>query len=201
MRTWRPASSTSSRTKSRGARRRHAWVTLHVPGPARLGDPANLREIREIRRRYPHVVLVIAHLGRCYTKGHARAGLLPLADDPASTSTPRRSSTRPRTAWPWTHRARAAALRHRQPGLLHAGPAAVPRRAVTSTAPTTTSISTPSGSRRDRGRLHAVHVRGPAGHEAGVPRAGDRAAADRGHLPRQCGRPHRLHPGPQAGAR
>ncbi len=61
---------------------RHAWVTLHVPRAARLGDPANLREIGELRRRYPHVVLVIAHLGRCYTEGHARAGLLPLADDP-----------------------------------------------------------------------------------------------------------------------
>ena len=61
---------------------RHAWVTLHVPRAARLGDPDNLREIREIRRRYPNLVLVIAHLGRCYTEAHARAGLLPLADDP-----------------------------------------------------------------------------------------------------------------------
>ena len=60
---------------------RRAWVTLHVPKADRLPHPDNLREIREIRRRYPHIVLVIAHLGRCYTEPHAREGLLPLADD------------------------------------------------------------------------------------------------------------------------
>jgi glutamate-1-semialdehyde 2,1-aminomutase len=55
---------------------------LHVPKAARLGHPDNLREIREIRRRYPNLILVIAHLGRCYTEPHALEGLLPLADDP-----------------------------------------------------------------------------------------------------------------------
>jgi hypothetical protein len=61
---------------------RRAWVTLHIPRAGRLGDPANLREIREIRRRYPAIQLVIAHLGRCYTRPHAEEGLPPLADDP-----------------------------------------------------------------------------------------------------------------------
>lgn len=60
---------------------RSAWLTLHVPRAGRLGDPANLREVREIRRRYPRIRLVIAHLGRCYTLPHAQEGLLPLADD------------------------------------------------------------------------------------------------------------------------
>ncbi len=60
----------------------HAWVTLHVPKAARLGHPDNLREIRELRRRYPNVVLVIAHLGRCYTEAHALEALPGLADDP-----------------------------------------------------------------------------------------------------------------------
>jgi hypothetical protein len=60
---------------------RRAWVTLHIPKAARLGHPDNLREVREIRRRYPHVVLVIAHLGRCYTEAHALEALPPLADD------------------------------------------------------------------------------------------------------------------------
>jgi hypothetical protein len=60
---------------------RHAWVTLHVPKAQRLGHPDNLREVREIRRRYPRVHLVLAHLGRSYTLPHAREGLLPLADD------------------------------------------------------------------------------------------------------------------------
>jgi hypothetical protein len=61
---------------------RHAWVTLHVPKAARLGHPDNLREIRELRRRYPNIVLVIAHLGRCYTEPHALEALPLLADDP-----------------------------------------------------------------------------------------------------------------------
>lgn len=61
---------------------RHGWVTLHVPKAARLGHPDNLREVREIRRRYPNIVLVIAHLGRCYTEAHAREALPPLAEDP-----------------------------------------------------------------------------------------------------------------------
>jgi predicted TIM-barrel fold metal-dependent hydrolase len=61
---------------------RRAWVTLHVPKADRLPHPDNISRIREIRRRYPNVVLVIAHLGRCYTEPHAREGLPPLADDP-----------------------------------------------------------------------------------------------------------------------
>lgn len=61
---------------------RGAWVTLHVPKAARLGHPDNLREVREIRRRYPEIKLVIAHLGRCYTQPHALEALPRLADDP-----------------------------------------------------------------------------------------------------------------------
>jgi hypothetical protein len=61
---------------------RRAWVTLHVPKADRLGHPDNVREVREIRRRYPHVKLVIAHLGRCYTEPHAREALPQFADDP-----------------------------------------------------------------------------------------------------------------------
>lgn len=60
---------------------RGAWVTLHVPKADRLGHPANIAQIKEIRRRYPRVVLVIAHLGRCYTLAHAREALPQLADD------------------------------------------------------------------------------------------------------------------------
>jgi predicted TIM-barrel fold metal-dependent hydrolase len=60
---------------------RRAWVTLHVPKAGRLGHPANIAEVREIRRRYPNVVLVLAHLGRCYTLEHAREAFPPLADD------------------------------------------------------------------------------------------------------------------------
>jgi predicted TIM-barrel fold metal-dependent hydrolase len=61
---------------------RRAWVTLHVPRADRLGHPDNIRELREIRRRYPKVILVIAHLGRCYTEPHASEAFPRLADDP-----------------------------------------------------------------------------------------------------------------------
>lgn len=60
---------------------RRAWVTLHVPKADRLGHPANIAEIRQIRRQYPHVTLVIAHLGRSYTLPHAEQALPPFADD------------------------------------------------------------------------------------------------------------------------
>lgn len=61
---------------------RKSWVTLHVPRAGRLAHPKNIAEIKEIRKRYPDVRLVIAHLGRSYTLPHAEEGLLPLADDP-----------------------------------------------------------------------------------------------------------------------
>jgi hypothetical protein len=61
---------------------RAAWLTLHVPKVDRLGNPDNLRDIAELRKRYPRVKLVIAHFGRSYTLPHAEEGLLPLADDP-----------------------------------------------------------------------------------------------------------------------
>jgi len=61
---------------------RGAWITLHVPKKERLPHPANIRQIKEIRQKYPNITLVIAHLGRCYTEPHAREGLPPLADDP-----------------------------------------------------------------------------------------------------------------------
>ena len=61
---------------------RRAWLTLHPPKKDRLPHPDNIREIKEIRRRYPNIVLVVAHLGRCYTEPHAAEGLPAFADDP-----------------------------------------------------------------------------------------------------------------------
>ena len=61
--------------------RRGAWVTLHVPKADRLAHPANIAEIRQIRRQYPRIKLVIAHLGRSYTLPHAEQSLPQLAGD------------------------------------------------------------------------------------------------------------------------
>ena len=57
-------------------------VMLHVPKADRLGHPDNIREVQEIRRRYPDLTLILAHLGRSYTEPHALEGLVPLAGDP-----------------------------------------------------------------------------------------------------------------------
>ena len=59
-----------------------AWLTLHLPRKERLADRKNLLEIAELRARYPHVVLVIAHLGRSYAGRYAREGFPALAEDP-----------------------------------------------------------------------------------------------------------------------
>lgn len=59
-----------------------SWLTLHVPKADRLGHPDNIREVQKIRADYPGIKLVIAHLGRCYTLGHAQEALPQLADDP-----------------------------------------------------------------------------------------------------------------------
>ncbi len=60
---------------------RRAWLTLHVPKAGRLAHPDNIREVRELRRRYPNIITVIAHLGRSYTLPHAEEALPPLAED------------------------------------------------------------------------------------------------------------------------
>jgi hypothetical protein len=59
-----------------------AWLTLHLPRAERLADRDNIEEILELRARYPHVVLVVAHLGRSYAGRYAREGFPPLAEDP-----------------------------------------------------------------------------------------------------------------------
>jgi len=61
--------------------RRRAWLTLHVPKADRLGHPDNIAQIKQIRRQYPGIVVVIAHLGRSYTLPHAQEALPQLAGD------------------------------------------------------------------------------------------------------------------------
>ncbi|MEI8063267.1 MAG: amidohydrolase family protein [Verrucomicrobiota bacterium] len=46
---------------------RHGWaVMLHIPRDGRLKDPVNLQQMLEIEREYPHLKLIIAHVGRAY---------------------------------------------------------------------------------------------------------------------------------------
>ena len=45
-----------------------AIVMLHIPRPGRLKDPVNLAQILEIKREFPNIRLIIAHIGRAYVK-------------------------------------------------------------------------------------------------------------------------------------
>ena len=43
-----------------------AIVMCHIPRSGRLKDPVNLHQILEIRREFPRVRLIVAHVGRAY---------------------------------------------------------------------------------------------------------------------------------------
>lgn len=46
---------------------RYGWVVqLHIARPKRLADPVNYVQLMEIEEKYPHVKLIVAHLGRAY---------------------------------------------------------------------------------------------------------------------------------------
>jgi len=45
-----------------------AIVMLHIPRKGRLKDPVNLAQILEIKREFPRIRLIIAHIGRAYTR-------------------------------------------------------------------------------------------------------------------------------------
>ncbi len=45
----------------------HGWIVmLHIPRPGRLKDPLNLAQMMEIEQKYPHIRLIVAHIGRAY---------------------------------------------------------------------------------------------------------------------------------------
>ena len=45
-----------------------AICMLHIPRSGRLKDQVNIQQILEIRREFPNVRLIVAHIGRAYTK-------------------------------------------------------------------------------------------------------------------------------------
>lgn len=45
-----------------------AICMLHIPRNGRLKDPVNIHQILEIRKEFPKVRLIVAHIGRAYTK-------------------------------------------------------------------------------------------------------------------------------------
>ena len=57
-------------------------VLLHLPRRERLRDKDNIREIKEIRQKYPRIKLILPHIGRSFCPSFAREGLRYLRDDP-----------------------------------------------------------------------------------------------------------------------
>ena len=48
---------------------RNGWIVmLHIPRSGRLRDPVNLAQLLEIEKRYPNIKLIVAHIGRAYSK-------------------------------------------------------------------------------------------------------------------------------------
>ena len=48
---------------------KHGWIImLHIPRDGRLKDPVNIAQLMEIEEKYPNVKLVVAHIGRAYSK-------------------------------------------------------------------------------------------------------------------------------------
>ena len=50
-------------------------LLLHLPRKERLADPDNIRELLEIRQKYPDIGIIIAHLGRSFCPYHLDKGL------------------------------------------------------------------------------------------------------------------------------
>lgn len=48
---------------------KHGWIVmLHISRPGRLRDPLNIAQLMEIEEKYPNVKLIVAHIGRAYSK-------------------------------------------------------------------------------------------------------------------------------------
>ncbi len=57
-------------------------VMLHIPRDGRLKDPVNLGQILEIKKDYPNVRLIIAHIGRAYVESDIGNAFEILAEAP-----------------------------------------------------------------------------------------------------------------------
>ncbi|MDW7658889.1 MAG: amidohydrolase family protein [Bacillota bacterium] len=55
-------------------------VMLHIPRDKRLRDVVNIAQLLEIDRRYPHIKLIVAHVGRAYCVEDVGQALEQLAD-------------------------------------------------------------------------------------------------------------------------
>ena len=56
-------------------------VMLHLPRADRIAGPENVRELKDIRQKYPEVSIIIAHFGRSFCPYYLRTGLELLGSD------------------------------------------------------------------------------------------------------------------------
>lgn len=56
-------------------------MVLHLPRPGRFPDDSNIRELREIRQKYPDIKIIIAHCGRSYAIDLIKEAHRKLGDD------------------------------------------------------------------------------------------------------------------------
>lgn len=55
-------------------------VMLHLPRKERIADRDNIRELLELRQRYPNITIIIAHFGRSFCPIYLRKGLKRMGD-------------------------------------------------------------------------------------------------------------------------
>lgn len=55
-------------------------VLLHLPRKERLADGQNIRELLEIRQKYPDITIIIAHFGRSFCPYYLKTGLEMMGD-------------------------------------------------------------------------------------------------------------------------
>ena len=55
-------------------------LMLHLPRQERLADDVNIRELLDIRQKYPDVKIIIAHFGRCFCPYYLETGLKKFGD-------------------------------------------------------------------------------------------------------------------------
>ncbi len=61
--------------------RHHRAVTIHLPRAGRIASPDNIRELLELRQKFPDVHIIIAHYGRSYNTEVIESAYLQMGDD------------------------------------------------------------------------------------------------------------------------
>lgn len=56
-------------------------MVLHLPRAGRFPDDNNIKEIREVRQKYPDLKLILAHCGRCYAIDWIKRAMEKLGED------------------------------------------------------------------------------------------------------------------------